>query len=218
MKSILAVVKCNISNSIIALLVSLAVMVAATSSGEAGLLVISRGNYSYLFILMLPFFVVLRSFRGLMNLNAAKRDYYLGSLLTYAIAALGVSLVNTLVFLFIDPLHKGQNVVNLMELCGWTANGVALAAVQQFFFLLLAALFLHVLLSVQSSWYGWVADVALVAVISVFTPIEPLRNVLIRFFNLVMFNSNTLLHLAACLIGCVGLYFLGLAALKRKTN
>ena len=77
--------------------------------------------------------------------------------------------------------------------------------------------FLHVLLSMQAHWYGWLTDAILVAIISVFTPIAPLRAVLGQFFGLVMFNSNALLHIGICLLLSAALSLAGLVVLKRKT-
>ena len=63
----------------------------------------------------------------------------------------------------------------------------------------------------------WLTDAILVAIISVFTPITPLRAVLGRFFGLVMFNSNALLHIGICLLLSAALSLAGLVVLKRKT-
>lgn len=120
-------------------------------------------------------------------------------------------------FFGVDPLNHTQTVVNLMELCGWTENGIIIAFLQQTLFLALVMIFLHVLLSMQPYWYGWVADVILTAVICVFTPIAPLRHVLSAFFAAVMFNSNSLLHIVICTVLSMLLAAAGLAVLKRKT-
>ena len=63
-----------------------------------------------------------------------------------------------------------------MDVCRWTENGIFAAALQQMFFLLLVMVFLHVLLSMQTHWYGWLTDVVLVAIVCVFTPIAPSRD------------------------------------------
>ena len=80
--------------------------------------------------------------------------------------------------------------INLMDVCQWTANGIVVAGLQQMFFLLLVMIFLHVLLSMQTHWYGWLTDAILVAIICVFTPIAPLRAVLAGFFQIIMINRN----------------------------
>lgn len=83
--------------------------------------------------------------------------------------------------------------------------------------LLLVMIFLHVLLSMQPHWYGWLTDAVLVAIISIFTPIAPLRAVLGGFFQIIMLNSNAILHIGACLLLSIALSFVGLLVLKKKT-
>lgn len=85
------------------------------------------------------------------------------------------------------------------------------------FFLLLVMVFLHVLLSMQPHWYGWLTDAVLVAVICIFTPIAALRAVLSGFFRIIMLNGNAVLHIGICLLLSAALSFAGLAVLKRKT-
>lgn len=105
----------------------------------------------------------------------------------------------------------------MMDVCQWTENGIAVAGLQQMFFLLLVMIFLHVLLSMQSHWYGWLTDAVLVAIICIFTPIAPLRAVLAGFFQAIMMNSNAALHIGICLLLSTAISFAGLAVLKRKT-
>lgn len=131
--------------------------------------------------------------------------------------ALGISLANTGIHVLIDPLNHMQKVINMMDLCSWTANGLFVAFLQQAIFLLLSMIFLHVLLSMQPYWYGWLTDSVLAAIICIFTPIAPLRHLLAGFFKVVMFNSNALLHIGVCLPLCTMLCLIGITALKRKT-
>ena len=152
-----------------------------------------------------------------MYLGASKKDFYLGSLMGYGILALLISLVNTGVHLLIDPLNRAQRVVNLMDVCGWMENGALVAFLQQAVFLFLVMIFLHVLLSMQPHWYGWVTDAVLAAIICVFTPIAPLRGLLAGFFGVVMLNANAPVHIAVCLALSAALAAAGLTVLKRKT-
>ena len=85
------------------------------------------------------------------------------------------------------------------------------------FFLLLVMVFLHVLLSMQAYWYGWLTDAVLVAIICVFTPIAPLRAILAGFFQIIMLNGNAVLHSCICLLLSAALSLGGLAVLKRKS-
>ena len=106
---------------------------------------------------------------------------------------------------------------NSMDVCKWTENGIVIAGLQQMFFLLLVMIFLHVLLSMQTHWYGWLTDAVLAAIICIFTPIAPLRAVLSGFFQIIMFNSNAILHIGICLLLSAAFSLGGLAVLKSKT-
>ena len=105
----------------------------------------------------------------------------------------------------------------MMDVCKWTETGMIVAGLQQMFFLLFVMVFLHVLLSMQTHWYGWLTDAVLVAIICIFTPIAPLRAVLAGFFQIIMFNSNAVLHICICLLLSTALSLGGLVVLKRKT-
>ena len=152
-----------------------------------------------------------------MHLGASKKDYWIGCLISYGFLAVCISLVNTVIHRLIDPVYSAQTVINMMDVCQWTENGIVVAALQQLFFLLLVMVFLHVLLSMQAHWYGWLADAVLVAIICIFTPIAPLRAMLSRFFQIVMLNGNAVVHIGICLLLCVALSFGGIVVLKRKT-
>lgn len=214
MRAILAVVKRLLASNKISFIITAVVTVCATSSGET---VLSNGNYTWLLAVLSPFFFVFYDFSKLIHLGASKRDYYLGCLAAYALLALGISLANTAIHLVIDPAYQARTVINLMDVCRWTENGIIAAALQQACFLLLVMIFLHVLLSMQAHWYGWLTDAVLAAVICVFTPIAPLRSVLAGFFGLIMLNGNALVHTAVCLMLSAALALAGLWVLKRKT-
>ncbi|QOV12036.1 hypothetical protein [Viridibacillus arvi] len=216
MKPVLTVIKRNFASNLIALIITILVVLLSTTSSDASIS-ISRGNYTYLYMLMMPFFIVYFNFSKLIHLNATKKDYFWGSILTYIIAAASISMVNTFIHLVIDPMNQTQIVINLLELCGWWENGVFVAFFQQFAFLLMVAVFLHVLLSMQSYWYGWLTNAVLVAIICVFVPIQPLRQILVSFFKLIMFNGNALLHISVCLSISMVLALVGLAVLKRRS-
>lgn len=214
MTAVFAIMKRLLASNKISCIVTALVVVCATSSGET---VLSNGNYTWLLAVMAPFFFVLYDFSKLMHLGASKRDYFLGCLISYGLLAFGISLLNTLIHLVIDPAYQTQTVINMMDVCHWTENGIILAGLQQMFFLLLVMVFLHVLLSMQAHWYGWLTDAILAAIICVFTPIAPLRAVLGQFFALIMLNSNTILHIGICLLLSAALSLAGVMVLKRKT-
>lgn len=214
MTAVFAIIKRLLASNKISYIVTALVVVCATSSGET---VLSNGNYTWLLAVFAPFFFVFYDFSRLMHLGASKRDYFLGCLISYGLLAFGISLLNTLIHLVIDPAYPAQAVINMMDVCRWTENGLVAAGLQQMCFLFLVMVFLHVLLSMQLHWYGWLTGAVLAAIICVFTPIAPLRSVLGQFFGLIMINPNAVLHIGVCLLLSAALSFAGLAVLRRKT-
>ena len=214
MSAIFSITKRLLSSNKVSFILTALVVICATSSGEV---VLSNGNYTWLLAVLTPFFFVFYDFAKLMHLGASKKDSNLGCLISYGFLAFCISLVNTLVHLLIDPVYPAQTVINLTDVCQWTANGIVVAGLQQMFFLLLVMIFLHVLLSMQTHWVGWLTDTILVAIICIFTPIAPLRAVLAGFFQIIMMNSNAILHIGVCLLLSAALSLGGLVVLKRKT-
>ena len=214
MTAIFAIIKRLLASNKISFIITVLVVLCATSSGDV---VLSNGNYTWLLALLTPFFFVFYDFTKLMHLGASKKDFFLGCLISYGFLAFCISLVNTIIHLLIDPIYPAQTVINMMDVCQWTENGIIVAALQQMFFLLLAMVFLHVLLSMQPHWYGWLIDAVFVAIICIFTPIAPLRAILAGFFQIIMFNSNAALHICICLLLSTALSLGGLVVLKRKT-
>ena len=214
MTAIFAIIKRLLASNKISFIITALVVLCATSSGDV---VLSNGNYTWLLAGMTPFFFVFYDYTKLMHLGASKQDYYIGCLISYGILAFGISFVNTMIHLLIDPAYSAKSVINMMDVCKWTDNGIIAAGIQQMFFLLLVMIFLHVLLSMQPHWYGWLTDAVLVAIISIFTPIAPLRAVLGGFFQIIMLSSNAILHIGACLLLSIALSFVGLLVLKKKT-
>ena len=214
MTATFAVVKRLLASNKISFILTALVALCATSSGDV---VLSNGNYTWLLAVLSPFFFVFYDFSKLMHLGTSKKDYFIGCLISYGFLAICISLVNTVIHILIDPVYSAQTVINLMDVCKWTENGIVIAGLQQVFFLLLAMIFFHVLLSMQTYWYGWLTDVVLVAIICIFTPIAPLRAILAEFFQTIMLNSNAVLHICICLLLSVALSLVGLVILKRKT-
>ena len=214
MTAIFANVKRLLASDKISYIITALVVLCATSSGDV---VLSNGNYTWLLAAFTPFFFVFYDFTKLMHLGASKKDYYLGCLISYGFLAFCISLANTLIHLLIDPLYPAKTVINLMDVCKWTENGIVAAGFQQMFFLLLVMVSLHLLLSMQAHWYGWLTDAVLAAIICIFTPIAPLREILSGFFQIIMLNGNAILHIGVCLLLSAALSLVGLVVLKRKT-
>jgi len=173
---------------------------------------ISIGNLLWLLIPLAAIFVATKNFRRLINLGCRRGNFFAGSLTTYFILAVVISLANTLIFYtydrFINSTGYFYGVINCLEVFGWSINGPVIACIQQFAFLFLVATVTHILALMQDNWVGWVVDLIIIAVIIVFTPIA--------FFNLIIFQSNAFLQIISCLTLAVGLYALSYPALSRK--
>lgn len=214
MKATFTIVKRLFASNKISFIITTLIMLCATSSGDV---VLSNGNYTWLLAILSPFFFVFYDYTKLMHLGASKKSYFWGCLISYGILAFIISFTNTIFHVLIDPIYPAQAVINMMDICNWTHNGIFTAGVQQMVFLLLVMIFLHVLLSMQPYWYGWLTDIILVAIICIFTPIPVLRELLSGFFQIVMFNNNPVLHISICILLIVPLSFVGLVVLKKKT-
>jgi hypothetical protein len=189
----------------------------ASSTGITGNYYVEMGNYLYAIPVFAPIFIVGRNFKRIMNLNGKKHDYYWACLINYVIIAAAASFLNIVLFSISKSLFGSQLVIqSLAEAFGWLKHGVIVGFFQQFFFLLLIAVFVHMLTEMQCFWFGWVTDVLLIAIISVFTPIPLLRNILIAFFNMIIFCQNALMQIVCCLILTACFYILDLLALRRK--
>ena len=212
MKNISCITARLLMSNKISYIITAAVILCATSSGNV---VISNGNYTWLLAIMSPFFFVYYDFPKLIHLGAGKKNYLLSCIAAYMILSFSSSLLNTLIHLLIDPLYNAEAVINLMDACLWTENGMVAAFFSQAFFLFLVMMFLHLLLSIQRYWYGWLSDAIMIAVIAVFTPIESLRNLLSSFFHIIMINSSTLILISSDLALIALSALLSILALKK---
>lgn len=214
MTAIFAIIKRLLASNKISFIITAIVVLCATSSSDV---VLSNGNYTWLLAVLTPFLFVFYDFTKLMHLGTSKKDYFFGCLVSYGLLSCCISFANTFLHLLVDPMYPAKTVINMMDVCKWTENGIFLAGLQQIFFLLLVMVFLHLLLSLQSHWYGWLTDAVIVAIVCIFTPIAPLRGILAGFFQVIMFNSNAILHICICLLLSTVFSLGGLAVLKRKT-
>lgn len=157
MTAIFAIIKRIFASHKVSFIITAVVVLCATTSGDSKI-ALSNENYTWLLAVMTPFLFVFYDYTKLMHLGTSKKDYFLGSLASYGLTAFLILLANTAIYLLIDPLNRTHTIINMMDLCSWTANGMFSAFIQQAVFLLLTLIFLHVLLSVQPYWYGWMTD------------------------------------------------------------
>ena len=204
------------------LILDIVMIVLGMTSGYTnpeGNMNVSYGNYLFLFIILSAAFIP-GNFRKMMNLGGKRADFFNGCALIYAIIAAAVSLVclvsyHTIDRLMVSVLYNGGT-LDVLYWFGWIDNGAVIAFFQMFAFLFLFAVFVHTLISAHDKWYGWVADILIIAIISVFSPIALLRASLVWFFNLIIFNSNAFVQIAACLILAGAIYSLNKLILARK--
>ncbi len=189
----------------------------ASLTGITGNYYVEMGSYLYALCVFAPIFIAGYNFKRIMHLNGKKSGYYLGCLANYVIIAAGASLLNLVLLSTSKSLFHFRLVIqSLPEVFGWLEHGVFAAFFQQFFFLLLISVFIHTLTEMQCFWFGWTADIILVAIISVFIPIPLLRNILVGFFNLIIFHQNAMVQIFCCLILSISFYALDLLVLGRK--
>jgi len=162
-----------------------------------------------------------RHFRRILSLGGKRDNFFLGSLITYIILAGAASLVGTVLDYVESNLVAGSMMVDIIwtpvVVFGWAAHGPVVAFLQQFAFLFLTAAFGHTFVAAQGKWYGWASFVGALVVLCVFLPIEPLRNIVIGYAYLVMFNPNALLQIIACILFGLGFYWLNKPIFARKT-
>ena len=179
----------------------------------------SISNFLLLLIPLSAVFIPSLNYRKMMNLGGKRGSFFTGCFVNHTLIAAGVSLAGVVLYYtyerLILSLHGGGWTLSVLYWFGWLDSGPAVAFLQQFAFLLLAASLIHTLVTAQDKWYGWAADLAIVAVIAVFTPIAPLRAALVWFFNLIIFSAP-LLQISSCLVLAVAVYALNKPMLARK--
>jgi len=197
---------------------------------------LSVGNCFWLLVIMAAIFIPAKHFWKTVNLGCKRDGFFWGSLGTYAILAGVVSLATTTIhytfdralistgnfasmeaFLLDPSLIESHYVfLDVLDVFGWAARGPVFAIIQQFAFLLLLAVVVHTLTAIQDKWYGWVTDAVIAAILGVFIPIALLRQSLLWFFNLILFNSNPWLQIVSCIVLAVAIYSLNKLIFARK--
>jgi hypothetical protein len=162
-----------------------------------------------------------RHFRRILSLGGRRDNFFLGSLITYVLLAGIASLIGIVLEYAESSIVAGTLMVDVVwtpaMVFGWAAHGPVVAFLQQFAFLFLTAAFTHTFVAAQGKWYGWASFIGALVVLCVFLPIEPLRNIVIGYAYLVMFNPNALLQIIACAIAGLGFYWLNKPIFARKT-
>ena len=158
--------------------------------------------------------------RRIINLGAKRQDFLKGTALVYVLFSAIAALLMIVISYTVDRAMLGTmyfaEVMDMLRAFGFIYRGPVVAFLQMFAFMLLFAAFAHTLTVAQGSWRGWMFNAAIIAVICVFTPIEPLRNLLIGLFYLIIFNSNAALQIISCLVLAAVVYMLSKPTLAKK--
>ncbi len=178
---------------------------------------LSSGNALYPLLLVVPALVATRHVTKVMHLNAAKEVFLAGAVLLHGILAAGVSAANQAFHYSLDQAWSQTfQVVNLAESFGWTSNGPLVSFVQQFAFLLLLAVGVHCLASMQRSWVGWSVDLLLIALLGASLVAEPVVSARARLADLLVLHSSAGVQVISCLFAVAVLYGVSLAVLRRR--
>jgi len=225
MKMALAVTKVNLKNNKLAWLITLLSLVGGLSnylmSSSNGYQnpFFSIGMYPWIFLVLYAVFTPAVNFKKFMNLNLKKTQYIKGNAIGYILIAFLLSAINVVAYMTFDASISNlpnSGLINLLDVFGWAEHGLAVAFFQQFAFLLLLAVVIHSLATVQTFWYGIAIDIVIVAVIVIFIPIASLRSVLMDFMNLITFHSNAFIQIATCLLLAAVVYMLSIIAVRQK--
>ncbi len=177
----------------------------------------SAGNNLLLILILSAILIPAVNFKKIMHLNGKKIDFFWGCILNYVILSAVLSIIILVLNKTIDnTMSSVVDIWDIVDIFGWTNNGILLAFARQFSFYLLLAVTIHTLTSIQTFWWGWVIDLVIAAIISVFTPIAMLRKLLVDFFNVIIFNPNPIFHIVVCLSLAVVIYSLNISILSRK--
>ena len=215
---------------------SVVLTIVATAGGRArNQLSISSGSYLWLLIIMAAIFIP-KNFRRIVNLGGKRNGFFWGSLTCYAILSGAVTAAHMVLYHTYERLlmrmghHVGYGAfiqnpalmdnhyvsVDVTEVFGWFGNGTVVAFFQQFAFLFMLACVIHTFTAVQNKWYGWVTDAIIAAILGIFIPIAPLRAVLLSFFNIIIFDVNPAIQIAACMLLAAVAYALSKPVFARK--
>jgi hypothetical protein len=141
-------------------------------------------------------------------------DFFKCGIVVYGVVCAAVSLIGLILYYAFD---SAICLFSLYDVFGFMRRGPVIAFFQMTAFLSLFCVILHTLTLSQGHWYGFAADVLIVAIISVFTPIAPLRAVLVWFFTTIIFHESALVQILSCVIFGAVIYCGSLLPIKTKS-
>jgi hypothetical protein len=176
------------------------------------------GDYLYFFPVLCSILIPALQFPKIMYLGGKRKDFFKSCCLAYIPAIAGAALLATVLeFTLYTPVRVYSiYMFSAAEVFGFAARGPVICFLQTFAFFTLCCLVFHTITLIQGHWYGYACDALIIAIISVFTPIAPLRAVLVWFFNLIIFNENIALQILSCLIIGAAVYALSIFPIKTR--
>lgn len=178
---------------------------------------VSIGNIAFLYLITVSAIVPWYNFARIMHLGGKKKDFFVGSYLTYVILAVILSILNTVIYLTIDKLFEMRiEIYNLIDVFKWTDGGVLFSTIRMFSFALLVSTFIHTLSALQTQKLGWIIDVVLIIIPSVFIPIPQLRELLVKVIQLFTFTDNGIFQIVLCIILSIAIYMGNFFVLRKK--
>lgn len=178
---------------------------------------ISEGNELLTALIIAAVLIPAVNFKKIMHINGKKLDFFWASLLNYITFSAVLSIINLVLYYTVDNTMRSVITIwDIVDIFGWLKDGIIIAFFRQFAFYLLIGVIIHTLTAMQTFWFGWVIDFLIASAIGIFTPIAPLRAVLVDFFNLIIFNPNPIGHISICLALSAAIYALNIPILSRK--
>ncbi|MFD1776088.1 hypothetical protein [Paenibacillus rhizophilus] len=175
---------------------------------------VSAGNIATSFLIVMAIILPLILFKRILNLGASRKEYYIGSIVTYLLFTAVFSFFNIIWYLFeINIFINYKNYFNIIEILNWNQHGKWGMFVYQFATYLLAISFFSFIVTSLKSKLGIVLSLIIAGVLSSVLSIKALRTVFVEGLTAVIMNPNivvgTLLTLVvAGFFFAMGWYFI----------
>jgi hypothetical protein len=178
---------------------------------------VSPGNIITVFLLVMPAVLPTFTFKKLLALGASRKDFYVGSMLTYLFWAIVFSVFNV-IWLYIEDhvLEQHKHYLNILTTFGWDTHGVFGAFAAQLAAYMLVIACIHLLCSCVWHQIGIALYVVLAALISISMSIGELRSEVVKGLSVLLFNPNLLNGIAMTVVTIVLLFACGWWFTKRR--
>lgn len=178
---------------------------------------VSEGNQLLILLIIAAVLIPAVNFKKIMHINGKKIDFFWASILNYIVFSAVLSIITLVLYYTVDnTMRSAITIWDILDIFGWLKDGIVIAFFRQFTFYLLLGVFIHTLTLMQTFWFGWVVDFLIASTIGIFTPIAPLRALLVDFLNLIILNPNPIGHISICLALSAVIYAINIPILNRK--